>query len=168
MPVVIVGHVSEPRITLSHPSLHFGAVLLGCSGTATVELLNEERLPFDFELDKSTFEATGEVVRAKGRPPLVTFEPAKGVVPAHGSITLAATFKPVDESAINYTVLCNVARKAAPLTLNVKGQGYAVRPRLCLQGSSGSELPLSQQVRGSPWRLCRCRVELCLTLCNCT
>ena len=146
VPVVLAGHVTEPRVAFSHPSLHFGAVLLGRSGTARIELTNEEAAPFDFELDKSSYDATDEITRAKGRPPLVTFNPVAGTIPANGSVTLTATFRPEDESAVNYTVQCKVARKAVPLAVNVKGQGYAVRPRLVLQGGDGAGVPLAPQV----------------------
>lgn len=56
-----------------------------------------------------------------------------------------ATFTPQVEKAVNYNVVCRVANKATPLTLNVKGEGYALRSGLLLEVADGALVELAPQ-----------------------
>jgi len=49
-----------------------------------------------------------------------------GVVPALSSLPIDITFTPKYELTYNYNLVCNVKRKARPLILNVKGEGYKI------------------------------------------
>ena len=49
-----------------------------------------------------------------------------GVVPAQSSIPIEILFQPKFELTYNYNLTCNVKRKARPLVLNVKGEGYKI------------------------------------------
>lgn len=78
-----------------------------------------------------------------GQQPVVVFEPSSGVVPPHSSITLAATFTPREERIYNYNVVCRVAKKPTRLSINVKGDGYAIHEVLQLELADGSSMPLA-------------------------
>jgi hydrocephalus-inducing protein len=65
------------------------------------------------------------------------------VLVMQGSLTLAATFSPAEERTYNYNVVCRVAKKPTKLTLNVKGEGYAIHDALLLEGRDGSATPLA-------------------------
>jgi hydrocephalus-inducing protein len=47
-----------------------------------------------------------------------------GIVPAFGDLPIEIQFNPKYELNYNYNLNCNVKRKARPLTLNIKGEGY--------------------------------------------
>jgi hydrocephalus-inducing protein len=127
VPFLLVGRVSEPRVFFDRPSLNFGQVLIGgARGRATVALVNSESLPFEFALDKVSYDATPEIVASNGRRPIVEFEPSSGLVPAGGSVVLAAMFTPAHEATVNYNVVAVVKNKPTRLALNVKVCGVAV------------------------------------------
>ena len=124
MPFLLVGQVAEPRVRFDRPALSFGQCLIaGAKGRATVRLTNDEDMPFQWSLDRATYDATDELVASLGRPPCVQFEPSSGTVPARGYVELQATFSPHAEGQVNYNVVCNVRKKPTRLTLNVKGEG---------------------------------------------
>ena len=147
VPFVVVGHVAEPRVAFAKPSINFARVLIGRVGKSTVEIVNSEDAPFDFTLDRATYDATDDVIAGRGKPPVVTFEPTHGLVPANGSVAIQASYRPDGETLVNYTVACRIARKPTALTLNVKGEGYAVHEHLCLETPEGKEVELSPTVR---------------------
>lgn len=49
-----------------------------------------------------------------------------GTVPAFGELPIEITFSPKYELTYNYNLICNLKRKARPLVLNVKGEGYQI------------------------------------------
>jgi len=53
-----------------------------------------------------------------------------GVVPPQGELPLEVTFSPKFELTYNYNLVCNVKRKARPLTLNIKGEGYKIHHKV--------------------------------------
>lgn len=66
-PFLLVGQVSEPRVSFDRPSIQFGKVLLDARSRIFVRLVNDEHLPFKFALDKNTYEASDEVLRITGK-----------------------------------------------------------------------------------------------------
>jgi hypothetical protein len=147
VPFVVVGHIVEPRVTFSKASIKFEQILVGRRGREKVELVNNEHIPFDFVFDKATYDATDDIVEGSGRPPVVNFDPWRGTVGPNSTLTIAATYKPDRESMVNYTMVCHVKKKPTHLTLNVKGEGYAVHESLNLVAPDGKEVPLSASVR---------------------
>lgn len=144
VPFLMVGHVSEPRIMFDRPAISFGQCLIGgARGHATVMLINSEDLPFTFAFDKSSYDASDQQLASTGQRAVVEFEPSSGTIPPQGSITLQATFSPHEERSYNYNVMCKVAKKPTRLTLNVKGEGYAIHESLVLESLDGSSTPLA-------------------------
>ena len=66
VPVLVVGHVSEPRVAFDCPSLSFGKVLIGGRTHATVNLFNSEHMPFQFDLDKASYDASPARLESTG------------------------------------------------------------------------------------------------------
>ena len=145
VPFVVAGDISEPRVTFSKPSINFKQVMLGRKGHEKVELINSENIPFTFALDKATYDATDDIVKATG-PPAVLFQPSSGTVPPNSSIQINAVFMPTSEKVINYTIVCNVRKKPTRLTLNVKGEGYAIHESVCMDIPGASEITLTGKV----------------------
>ena len=84
-----------------------------------------------------------DLVCTAGRQPVLTFEPSSGTVPAGGQLALAVTFAPSLATSTNFNVTCPVKRKPTKLTLNVKGEGYAVHDSLQMDGADGRLVELS-------------------------
>lgn len=78
-----------------------------------------------------------------GRQPVLTFEPSSGTVPAQGQLALAVTFSPTSATSTNFNVMCTIKKKPTQLSLNVKGEGYAVHDSLQIQGADGRLFDLS-------------------------
>lgn len=66
VPVLVVGHVSEPRVAFDRPSLSFGKVLVGGRTHATINLINSEHMPFQFDLDKASYDASPARLESTG------------------------------------------------------------------------------------------------------
>lgn len=69
--------------------------------------------------------------------PVLT-KPVPPTSPHSMQLDLVATFGPQTEKAVNYNVVCRVRNKPTPLTLNVKGEGYALRHALMLEMADGA------------------------------
>ncbi len=124
VPFLLAGLVSEPRVFFDRPNINFGKVLIGgARGRETLVLVNAEHLPFEFNLDRNSYDATAELIASTGHRPVVEFEPSSGIVPPNSSVELKATFTPMLEKPVNYNVVCNVKKKPTKLCLNVKGEG---------------------------------------------
>ena len=78
-----------------------------------------------------------------GRQPVLTFEPSSGTVPARGQLALAVTFAPTVTATSNFNVVCLIKKKPSKLTVNVKGEGYAVHDSLQMEGADGRLVDLS-------------------------
>ena len=61
-----MGHVSEPRVAFDRPSLSFGQVLVGGRTHATLNLVNSEHMPFQFELEKASYDASPALLESTG------------------------------------------------------------------------------------------------------
>jgi hydrocephalus-inducing protein len=140
---VLVGHVAEPRVTFDRPAVTFGQVLVGGKLSQKVFLINNEALPFEFKLDRASYEATSEQKALMGGSAAVEFEPSEGVVPPNGKVLLLATFKPLEETTYNYSLQCAVKNKPTQLSLTVKGEGYALHESLQIEGAEGQSVELA-------------------------
>lgn len=117
---MVVGRVNEPNVLLGSGKIKFGPLLLGGKNREIVQLINQEHIPFSFSFAKES---------VKGSPDYgdsLRVTPMTGTVPAQSSLPLEVVFQPKYELNYNYNITCNVQRKARPLVLNVKGEGYKI------------------------------------------
>lgn len=63
---LLVGNVAEPRVAFDRPALNFEKVLVGGKVTQKLFLVNNEHLPFEFRLDRASYEGTAENVSRPG------------------------------------------------------------------------------------------------------
>lgn len=126
---LFTGNVVDPKVSFSSSRIDFHSVMLGGEGmTETVYLVNDEHLPFHFSFDKySLLQFDGP------SGPVLKIDPRDGVVPPGGKIPLVFSFKPQEEVIYNYNLICFVKRKPNKLSINVKGEGYAVHPQIQLE-----------------------------------
>jgi hydrocephalus-inducing protein len=130
---LVVGRVNEPNVLFETGKIKFGPLLLQGKNRETVQLINQEHIPFSFNFAKES---------VKGSPDYgdsLRVNPISGVVPAQSQIPIEILFQPKHELNYNYNLICNVKRKARPLVLNVKGEGYKIHHTV-LAGSSRVEM----------------------------
>ncbi len=135
MPFLAHCRPSEPEVSLSASRVSFDSQLVGTIQSQTVSLINSESMPFAF---KFTGRALHQAV--KGATPAVTITPASGVAPANTTVELRVDFEPSAEEGYNYQLTGHVDRMATPLTINVKGVGFAVHDELLLAGPEPTRL----------------------------
>jgi len=117
---LIVGRVNEPNVLFEYGKIKFGPLLLQGKNKEVVKLINQEQIPFSFNFAKESIKGSpdyGDSLRVI---------PSSGVVPAQSELPLEILFQPKYELTYNYNLQCNIKRKARPLVLNVKGEGYKI------------------------------------------
>jgi hypothetical protein len=137
---LFTGSVIEPVVAFDRQRLDFGAQLLGGLCTDTIHLVNDESLPFAFSFDGMSMGGAGDVFPGFRRPVLELL-PMSGLVPPNGRVPITVNFSPAEEKFHNFNLVCNVRKKPNHLTLNLKGEGYAVHTKLLLteESSEGDE-----------------------------
>ena len=119
-PFMIVGNVIEPIVHFEAGKINFGPLLLGGKNKETINLINQEHLPFDFQFDKTSIKENPDYGDS------LQVSPTTGTIPPQGQIPIDVLFKPKYETSYNYNLICNVKRKERPLALNIKGVGYTI------------------------------------------
>ncbi|ETV98760.1 hypothetical protein H310_08827 [Aphanomyces invadans] len=126
---LFVGTTSEPRVLFDRGGVNFSTLLLGSRAVHSVHLINDEHLPFNFAFDKVSF---------LGEKPVVSLTPLSGVVPPNSRCPVEIEFAPVEEKQYNFNINCHIKRKPSRLSLNIKGEGYAIHDFVVLQEDEGS------------------------------
>ena len=124
--VLLTGVVVEPRVTLEPPHVNFKQLIVKGRASETIKLVNKEHIPFQFSFDTSLVSTPGAAMQ-----PLV-LTPDSGVVPPNGETEVEVRFSPQDERRYNFNVPCIVKNKPAKLSLNIKGEGYAVHDHVTI------------------------------------
>jgi len=132
--------VKEPRVGMDRPNINFSRLLLGAKARETVKIVNKEHLPFSFVFSQAHLEV------AEGLPNL-TISPMPGVVGPNSSFPVEVAFSPAEEKPYNFNVLCQVKRRAQPILLNVKGEGYKIHTKLLLDQPEREDRELHPGVR---------------------
>lgn len=117
---LVVGRVNEPNVLFESGKMKFGPLLLGGKAKETVRIINQEHIPFAFNFTNAS---------VKGSPDYgdsLKVTPMSGLVPAFSDLPIEIVFNPKYELTYNYNLQCNIKRKARPLVLNVKGEGYQI------------------------------------------
>eukprot|EP00658_Telonema_sp_P-2_P082699 TRINITY_DN8790_c0_g1_i4.p1 TRINITY_DN8790_c0_g1~~TRINITY_DN8790_c0_g1_i4.p1 ORF type:complete len:2065 (-),score=554.24 TRINITY_DN8790_c0_g1_i4:246-6440(-) len=131
MPFLLIGWAAEPELHFSKSKVDFGQVIVGAKSKQVVTIENRETVPYPFTFD------------TLGANSAVTFSPSSGVIPPQGAQPVEITFSPKTEDPYNYTLNCVVKKALAPLTCNVKGEGYMTHDTLRVQEPNGSLVPLN-------------------------
>lgn len=121
---LIVGRVNEPNVLFESGKIRFGPLLLQGKNKETVRIINQEEIPFAFNFARDSIRGSPDY----GDSLKVT--PVSGVVPAQSDLPIEVQFTPKFELTYNYNLTCNVKRKARPLVLNVKGEGYKIHHKI--------------------------------------
>ena len=133
---LFAGKVIEPKVSFSSSRVDFHSVMLGGEGGVnTIYIENQEHLPFNFAFDRSSLPSSDD----HGKP-ILAISPLNGSVPPYGKTPVVITFQPSEETIYNYNISCDIKRKPNKLSLNIKGEGYAVHPCVQLENTESSNV----------------------------
>lgn len=137
MSFLLVGHTSEPAVTLDRAYLNFKSLLKGTQAKETVYLVNNESSPYSFNFVESSLssDSSGRELRV---------EPLSGTVPPQDRIPITVFFTAQKEREYSFNVQCSVKRKSTPITLNVKAEVYAISVSIEHETSDGTVVRLSE------------------------
>ncbi|KDO23200.1 hypothetical protein SPRG_10008 [Saprolegnia parasitica CBS 223.65] len=130
---LFVGTTTEPRVLFDRGSVNFATLLVGSKASQTIYLTNQEHLPFNFAFEKVHF---------GGEKPVLVLTPLSGVVPPHGRTAIDVEFAPTEEKLYNFNLGCTIKRKPSRLSLNVKGEGYAIHDHVVVHDDTAAGLLL--------------------------
>ena len=138
---LFVGTTTEPNVVLDRGSVNFNTLLFGSKTTHTVYLLNHEHIPFNFSFDRATYDFSGQT----GERSALAIHPPTGVIAPNDQLAVEIEFAPNEERDYNFNLACTIKRKPTKLSLNVKGEGYAIHDCLTISDvAMGSATELQQ------------------------
>ncbi|MCQ2818255.1 MAG: hypothetical protein MJ252_13390, partial [archaeon] len=117
---VLNGIAREPMILFNVGKVNFGPLLIGGRQKETVEIINEEILPYKFSFDKDSIKGNQNYADS------LIVSPICGTLQPKSSTKVEITFMPRVEREFNYNLCLKVKQRQKPLTLNVKGVGYTI------------------------------------------
>ncbi|KAM7059176.1 hydrocephalus-inducing protein homolog [Molossus nigricans] len=131
VPFLLVGKASDPLINLNKSHLNFSCLLIGREARETVQIINREEQGFNFAFqDNSRY--------SEGFSDSLVIYPMEGWLPPLSRLPVDIFFTPKQEGDVNFNLICNVKRKAQPLTLNVKAEGYTMSAEVKCKDRTGS------------------------------
>jgi hydrocephalus-inducing protein len=98
-PFMVVGTVIEPIVHFETGKINFGPLLLGGKNKETINLINQEHIPFNFNFNKASIKENPDY----GDSLLVS--PTTGTIPPNGQIPIEVIFKPKYETSYNYNLV---------------------------------------------------------------
>ncbi|XP_003791425.1 hydrocephalus-inducing protein homolog isoform X2 [Otolemur garnettii] len=136
IPFLLVGKTTDPLVSLDKPHLNFSSLLIGREARETVHIINKEEQGFNFAFqDNSRF--------SEGFSNSLTVCPMEGWIPPLSRLPIGIFFTPKQEGDVNFNLICNVKKKAQPLTLNVKAEGYSMNAEVKCKDKTGASILLT-------------------------
>nr|XP_023421731.1 hydrocephalus-inducing protein homolog [Cavia porcellus] len=130
VPFLLVGRATEPVISLNKSHLNFHALLIGREAKENVQIINKEEQGFNFAFqDNSRY--------SEGFNNNLVVSPMEGWIPPQSRIPIEIFFTPKQEGDVNFNLICNVKKKAQPLTLNIKAESYSMNAEVKCRDSTG-------------------------------
>ncbi|XP_057569314.1 hydrocephalus-inducing protein homolog [Hippopotamus amphibius kiboko] len=131
VPFLLVGKATDPLVNLDKSHLNFSCLLIGREARETVKIINQEEQEFHF-----AFQDTSRY--SEGFSNSLVVCPMEGWIPPLSRFPIDIFFTPKQEGDVNFNLICNVKRKAHPLTLNVKAEGYSMNVEVKCKDRTGS------------------------------
>ncbi|XP_036202709.1 hydrocephalus-inducing protein homolog [Myotis myotis] len=130
VPFLLVGKASDPLVNLDKSHINFSCLLIGREVRETVQIINREEQGFNFAFqDNSRY--------SEGFNESLAVSPMEGWLPPTSRLQIDILFTPKQEGDVNFNLICNVKRKAYPLTLNVKAEGYTMNAEIKCKDRTG-------------------------------
>ncbi|KAB0347974.1 hypothetical protein FD754_012831 [Muntiacus muntjak] len=131
VPFLLVGKATDPLINFDKSHINFSCLLIGREARETVKIISKEEQEFHF-----AFQDTSRY--SEGFSNSLVVCPMEGWVPPLSRFPIDIFFTPKKEGDVNFNLICNVKKKAHPLTLNVKAEGYSVNVEVKCKDRNGS------------------------------
>ncbi|NXA41620.1 HYDIN protein, partial [Eudromia elegans] len=138
IPFLLVGHATDPLVSLDRSHLNFHSLLVGHEMHQTIHMINSEKEAFSFAFRESSF--FSEACNA-----CLNIEPREGSIAALSRYPIKISFKPVAEGEVVFNLLCDVKRKPVPLSLNIKATAYNMNVCVRFEDREGCVAELSAQ-----------------------
>lgn len=122
---LVTGSVTDPNIIFDVGKINFGPLLVGGKNKEIITLKNLEDVPLTFNFERDSYQ------NAEMGDSLI-ISPLQGTVKPMSDQPIEIQFVPKVEREYNYNLVCNVKRRARPVTLNVKGIGYVLHHSVLL------------------------------------
>ncbi|XP_052022456.1 hydrocephalus-inducing protein homolog [Apodemus sylvaticus] len=136
VPFLLVGKTTDPLISLDKSHLNFSSLLIGREARESVKIINKEEQGFNFAFqDNSRY--------SEGFNNSLIVCPMEGWIPPLSRFPVDIFFTPKQEGDVNFNLICNIKKKAHPLTLNVKAEGYTMNAEVKCRDRMGSTILLS-------------------------
>nr|XP_025867468.1 hydrocephalus-inducing protein homolog [Vulpes vulpes] len=130
IPFLLVGKATDPLINLDKSHINFSCLLIGREARETVQIINKEEQGFHFAFqDNSRY--------SEGFNNSLVICPMEGWIPPLSRFPIDIFFTPKQEGDVNFNLICNVKKKAQPLTLNVKAEGYTMNAEVKCKDRTG-------------------------------
>ncbi|ELK36190.1 Hydrocephalus-inducing protein like protein [Myotis davidii] len=130
VPFLLVGKASDPLVNLDKSHINFSCLLIGREVRESVQIINREEQGFHFAFqDNSRY--------SEGFNESLAVSPMEGWLPPMSRLQIDILFTPKQEGDVNFNLFCNVKRKAHPLTLNVKAEGYTMNAEIKCKDRTG-------------------------------
>ena len=133
------GITREPLILFEKGMIQFDPLLPGGRQKETIEIINEEHLPYKFTFDKDSI---------KGNPSYgdsLFVTPICGTLQPKSRTKINVTFMPRVEKEFNYNLNVKIKQRIKPLTLNVKGVCYTIVHGVYLDNKPDMKLVRKQE-----------------------
>ncbi|XP_030099412.1 hydrocephalus-inducing protein isoform X1 [Mus musculus] len=136
VPFLLVGKTTDPLISLDKSHLNFSSLLIGREARETVKIINKEEQGFNFAFqDNSRY--------SEGFNNSLIVCPMEGWIPPLSRFPVDIFFTPKQEGDVNFNLICNIKKKAHPLTLNVKAEGYTMNAEVKCRDRMGTTILLT-------------------------
>ncbi|XP_069882349.1 hydrocephalus-inducing protein homolog isoform X1 [Dipodomys merriami] len=131
VPFLLVGKTTDPLISLDKSHLNFSSLLIGREARESVQMINKEEQGFSFAfLDNSRY--------SEGFSNSLVVCPMEGWIAPLSRFPIDIFFTPTQEGEVNFNLICNVKKKAHPLTINVKAEGYTMNAEVRFKDRNGT------------------------------
>ncbi|EDV21657.1 uncharacterized protein TRIADDRAFT_30117, partial [Trichoplax adhaerens] len=138
IPFVLVGRAYEPDILLDKSFINLNSLLLGYTGQEFVNLVNNESQPLDFVFDDSS-------CHTEGYAAMLTISPTSGRIDGKSRLPITISYTPKMEKEVNFNVICRIKKKLAPLTINIKAEGFTMQAQLLCENADGDSIEFLPQ-----------------------
>ncbi|XP_072202948.1 hydrocephalus-inducing protein homolog [Excalfactoria chinensis] len=135
---LLVGHSTEPLVTLDRSHLNLQLQLVGHKVHQTIYMINSEKEAFAFAF-------RGSSLFSEGCSTSVKVEPMEGSISPLSRFPITVAFTPTLEGEVVFNLKCDVKRKTEPLSLNIKATGYTMSVSVRCEDSDGGVTELSAQ-----------------------
>ncbi|XP_035827636.1 hydrocephalus-inducing protein [Aplysia californica] len=135
---ILANKNQETFYTYYYIHIYVSIIHAGREAVETIYINSNEETPFNFSFVEDSCHSEGYASH-------IRVQPMHGQIPPKSSVPVDLFFSPTSEKEVNFNLRCVIPRKVAPITLNVKAEGYAMNSILQCEDSTGNRVELSDR-----------------------